>query len=204
VKAATLLAGSTGYSNGNSERLYCWEAQLFHTEMKLWRRQRKSVTRRNISNINASLHAKTWGKPRNPQSRRLVCHGHTRSVALLTLQSRVVIICTMCFKISNATFFLFMDLVDSQCKQGLFPENSINHLIFVTVKYGPCHGSGRYSPPLTTDARIRARVNPCGICGGQSDTGTGYFSQSYSVFPRQCIIPPSFSKLISSGECVIC
>jgi hypothetical protein len=57
--------------------------------------------------------------------------------------------------------------------------------------------------PLTLEARIRARVNPCGICGGQSGTGTG-FSPSSSVFPCQYIIPPSLSKLTLSGECVIC
>jgi hypothetical protein len=38
--------------------------------------------------------------------------------------------------------------------------------------------------PLTAESRVRSRVNPCGMCGGQSGTGTG-FSPSTLVFHCQ-------------------
>jgi hypothetical protein len=47
---------------------------------------------------------------------------------------------------------------------------------------------------LTAESRVRARVNPCWICGGQSGTRTGS-SPSSSDSPVN-IIPPSFSILI--------
>jgi hypothetical protein len=36
--------------------------------------------------------------------------------------------------------------------------------------------------PLTVDTRVGSRVSPCGICGGESGTGTGFFSKFF-VFP---------------------
>jgi hypothetical protein len=37
--------------------------------------------------------------------------------------------------------------------------------------------------PLTAEARFRSRISPFGICGGQSGTGTGSFSE-YFGFPQ--------------------
>jgi hypothetical protein len=40
----------------------------------------------------------------------------------------------------------------------------------------------------TAAARVRARVRPCGICGGQSGTGTGFLR--VLRFPLPIHIPP--------------
>jgi hypothetical protein len=48
---------------------------------------------------------------------------------------------------------------------------------------------------LTAESRVSARVNPCGICGGQNDIETGFSPSSSSVSPAN-FIPPLFSTLI--------
>jgi hypothetical protein len=54
------------------------------------------------------------------------------------------------------------------------------HTIY--IQYGHAMAQAVSRRPPTAEARVRSRVNPCGICGGQSGTGTG-FSPSSSVFP---------------------
>jgi hypothetical protein len=33
--------------------------------------------------------------------------------------------------------------------------------------------------PPTAEARVRSRVSPCRVCGGQSGTGTGFFLEYF-------------------------
>jgi hypothetical protein len=53
--------------------------------------------------------------------------------------------------------------------------------------------------PLTAQARIRARVKPLGICGGQSGTGTG-FSPKSSIFPVNIIFHGRFPNSYHLGD----
>ena len=52
----------------------------------------------------------------------------------------------------------------------------------------PCRGSGCCRRPLTTEVQVRSRASPCEICGGQRDSGEGFYSNtslsSFSIIPK--------------------
>jgi hypothetical protein len=53
---------------------------------------------------------------------------------------------------------------------------------------------------IPLDARVRSRLSPCGICGRQSGSGTG-FSSSTSVFP--CQFHSTGAPLLGKGQKII-
>jgi hypothetical protein len=52
---------------------------------------------------------------------------------------------------------------------------------------------------LTAEARVRDRLNLCGVYGGQSGTGTG-LSHSYSVYPVSIISPSLYTQVSPPHE----
>jgi hypothetical protein len=54
--------------------------------------------------------------------------------------------------------------------------------------------------PPTAEAQVRSRISPCGICGGQSGTGTGFSSGSSAV---PCPFHSTGAPLLGKGQKII-
>jgi hypothetical protein len=63
--------------------------------------------------------------------------------------------------------------------RGVFPSDFLKSWVMQTIGRDMAQAVSGRSP--TAEDRVRSRVSPCGICGGQSGTGTG-FSLEYFGF----------------------
>jgi hypothetical protein len=82
-------------------------------------------------------------------------------------------------------FISFQSIV-AEDKRGL-PANSSDslapcskcsagHCTPIPFQNWPCHNSECQSPDLAAETRVQTQVSSCEICGGRSDTGTGFSS----------------------------
>jgi hypothetical protein len=76
-----------------------------------------------------------------------------------------------------ALFVLSISVMSGRLKGTVLSVNKIR-------SYGRAMAQAISRRLLTAEAQVRSRFRVCGICGGQSGTGTG-FSPSTSVFPCQ-------------------
>jgi hypothetical protein len=84
---------------------------------------------------------------------------------------------------------------------NVFTEDRKNSMKYSTSGRAMAQAVNRR--PLTAESRLHARVNPCGICGGQSGTATG-FSLSSSVFSCQYHSTVVLHTHVSSGGWTVC
>jgi hypothetical protein len=77
---------------------------------------------------------------------------------------------------------------------------NVTGLVLLRTDVGRAMAQAVNRRPPTAEARVRSRVTPCGICGGQSDIGTG-FSPSSSVFP--CQFHSTGAPLLGKGQKII-
>jgi hypothetical protein len=99
-----------------------------------------------------------------------------------------------------STYIFDRALLISQIEVVITSETSINftRLHGVTSQNWPVMAHAVSRRHLTAEAWVRAWVSPCGICGGQSDTGTS-FPPSSSISPVN-VIPPWMNNRSVDGH----
>lgn len=85
------------------------------------------------------------------------------------------------FKFLRSIFGLFLWVLEQCCPP--FSRLAVNNLLFFTDGHAMDGAVNRRL--LTAVTRIWPEAHLCGVCGGQGDIGSVFFSPSISVFPCQ-------------------
>jgi hypothetical protein len=103
--------------------------------------------------------------------------------------------CVPCAALSGS----FVRITETECAYCAARDQSSDVIRLILPFNGRAVAQAVSRRPLTAAPRVCSHVSPCEICGGHSDTMTG-FSPSTSVFPCPC----HSSNALYPSSCTCC
>jgi hypothetical protein len=85
---------------------------------------------------------------------------------------------TQCIFITECNWLMLFSEIITVCSEK---HKKTIYVLWIKCTGGPAMAHVVSCWPVTAEARVHDQVGPCGVCGGQSDTGT-VFLLSSSIF----------------------